>query len=436
MKNLLTEFTFKNLLTRLMFIGGCCNIMIGIGAFVAHDFFLLSICLFLACCTIIGYIFSLTGKSKIGVHVMFGSYIMVFTLASFTSLASYPLMLIFPLVIGLVNLFHSSKKVKLIYVLACLFGCIICAINSHLYIYSEVYLYQLLNSLLVGVGMLFAFIITTYLHGKMALTYQEELEENKDSIVKKNKSLKEYIKSNLQLENFAYLASHELKTPIKNVSNFSQLLERKLNGRLTDKEKELFEMMRNETYRMNIMMKDLLKLSQLTTRKVNFTNISGRDFIDSFVDRKFREEREQIIIKNFPEEFYASESQLNLLFLNLLDNAFKFAKADKKALINIDCKESKTEYLFRIQDNGIGIPDDYKQRVFLIFKKLNGVVASGDSGIGLSMCKEIIERHRGEIWIEDNPNGGVVVNFTISKDLSNSVVMASDNILQVLEEVA
>jgi len=417
MKHSLTEASLKRLLNHLLLIGISCNIFVGLSSVYIKDYFLLSLCLFLACCTAVAYVMSITDKSKIGVNIMLCSYTAVFTFASFTPLASYPLMLLFPMVIGLSNLFHDSWKIKGMYIFACVVGCISCMVNSHLHTYGSIDLPHVLNSVLIGTGLITAFIVITELQGRMTNSYQTELEENQDNILKKNKSLKEYIKSNLQLENFAYLASHELKTPIKNISSFSQLLEKKLRGKLDYKEKELFEMVKLETWRMNDMMADLLKLSQLSKTKIEFVPVEGQDFIDSFLDRQFREEKKNITVKNFPTQFYAAESHLNLLFLNLIDNALKFRDKSKKNHVVLDCQENNNEYLFSIADNGIGIADDYKERVFLIFKKLNKSNSFAGSGVGLSMCKEIVERHKGQIWMEDNPAGGNIVKFTIAKDL-------------------
>ena len=439
MKTTLTKPASKKLLNYLIITGGSCNLLVGINAIFLNDYFLLSICLLLACFTCIGYILSMSGRPKMGANTMLISYIIVFTFASFTSLVAYPLMLVFPMIIGLVNLFHSKWKIKAIYVSAALIGCIICIVNSNIYMYGSINYHEILNSILIGTGLIFGFLVITELHGKIMFSYQVELEENKGRILEKNKDLKEYIKSNLQLESFAYLASHEMRTPIQNISNFSQLLERKLKGKLDVKEKELFEMVKMETWRMNIMMGDLLKLSQLSKRKMTFGRVYGEDFIAKFLSKQFKDESDHIKVNNFPKEFYAAESHLSLLFLNLIDNAFKFSKNSKETLVVIDCSESNNEYLFSVKDNGIGIDDDYKERVFLIFKKLNSRQAFSGSGVGLSMCKEIVDRHKGKIWIEDNPEGGAIVKFIIAKDLKDAnkiIPKTSLTFVEVLNKTA
>jgi len=195
-------------------------------------------------------------------------------------------------------------------------------------------------------------------------------------------------------------------------------------------------MVKMETWRMNDMMADLLKLSQLSKTKIEFAPVEGVEFINSFLDTQFRDERSKIKVKNFPEQFYGAESHLNLLFLNLVDNALKFKDSERDNLVIIDCKENATEYLFSVIDNGIGIADDYKERVFLIFKKLNKVNSFAGSGVGLSMCKEIVERHKGQIWMEDNPAGGNVVKFTIAKNLGMPTGFGSKIKRPMLEVVA
>ena len=436
MKHTFTEATLKQLLNHLLLIGITCNFFVGFSAIYNRNYFVLSICLFLACCTAIAHAMSIANKSRVGVNIILCSYTLVFVFASFTPLATYPLMLVFPIVIGLASLFYNSWKIKGFYITICIIGCIICMINSHLYAVGTIDYGHIINSILIGTGLISAFIVITELQGHMTDTYQTELEENKDNILKKNESLKEYIKTNLQLENFAYLASHELKTPIKNISNFSQLLEKKLKGKLNGNEREIFDMLKMETWRMNEMMADLLKLSQLSKTKVEFIPVDGTQFIQSFLDNHFKDDIQNIEVKNFPAEFYAAESYLNLLFLNLVDNALKFKRGTKQSDVTIDCKELKSEYLFSVKDNGIGIADEYKERVFLILKKLNKLNSFAGSGVGLAMCKEIVERHKGQIWMEDNPEGGTIVKFTFAKDLGIPSGFGSKIKVRQLEVVA
>lgn len=420
MKNTLTDSTLKKLTNYLFASGASINVLVGINAIYLGNYFLLSICLLLAFCNCVGYILSISDKPRLGLNVMLCSYILVFSYSSFTELVIYPLMLVFPVIIGLVNLFHSQWKIRCFYIISCLIGCIICIINTNIYIFGEVDFHQIFNSVLIGTGLVFGILVITELHGKIMANYQSELEDNKERILDSNIELKKYIKSNLQLENFAYLASHQLKTPIKNISSFNQLLERKLIGKLDLKEKELFEMVKLETWRMNSMMSDLLKLSQLSKKKISFSRIQGADFINKFIDKQFRDEKNQIEFNDFPSELFAEESQLSLLFLNLIDNGLKFNRSKETPKVIIDCIENRNEYLFRVKDRGIGIADDYKQKVFLIFNKLSVREGFKNSGVGLSMCKEIVDKHNGKIWIEDNPAGGTIVNFTISKALGIS----------------
>lgn len=420
MKNTLTDSTLKKLTNYLFASGASINVLVGINAIYLGNYFLLSICLLLAFCNCVGYILSISDKPRLGLNVMLCSYILVFSYSSFTELVIYPLMLVFPVIIGLVNLFHSQWKIRCFYIISCLIGCIICIINTNIYIFGEVDYHQIFNSVLIGTGLVFGILVITELHGKIMANYQSELEDNKERILDSNIELKKYIKSNLQLENFAYLASHQLKTPIKNISSFNQLLERKLIGKLDLKEKELFEMVKLETWRMNSMMSDLLKLSQLSKKKISFSRIQGADFINKFIDKQFRDEKNQIEFNDFPSELFAEESQLSLLFLNLIDNGLKFNRSKETPKVIIDCIENRNEYLFRVKDRGIGIADDYKQKVFLIFNKLSVREGFKNSGVGLSMCKEIVDKHNGKIWIEDNPAGGTIVNFTISKALGIS----------------
>ena len=429
------NISVKKTFNSLVICGLLCNLLVGIVAINDHDHVLLTFCASLAIASLGGRVLVKMEKPTFAMHLVLMSYLIVFIVASFTHIIYYSLLLVYPILIGFANFFLRKEKAKNIYIIISFVGCFVTIINTHLFIWGELNIYQLLGHLIVAIGLLVAFIFTIKVQSKKINNYREQREEVEKSVVEKNQALKEYIKTNLQLENFAHLASHDLKTPIKNISNFSQLLDKRLGSKLDPKEQEILNLIKEESQRMSKMMADLLRLSQLAKKKIGFRKINGHKFINRLIEENFSHIDGFIGVNSFPMEMVAAESHLHLLFYNLIENAIKFSSTNQTPKITIYGRRSMEYYYFEVKDNGLGIDDKYKKSVFLIFNKLNPQFDTEASGIGLSICREIVQRHNGRIWIEDNIGGGSIIKFTIRRnlesDLSESVLNDDINPLEV-----
>lgn len=414
--------TSKNqLFNYLAFCGLFCSAIVFLIAYAISDATLMAFCSVFASLSVISVIINHYENQTIAFHLTLITYLVTFTVASFTHIVSYSLLIIYPIILGFAGLYFKRQNIKNLYYSLVLCCAMISVSNVHLIFWMEGNIPHLISNLVIVFGLLLGFVLTIHFHSERTRVFRKQRDENEKAILEKNNALQDYIKSNLQLENFAHLAAHELKTPIKNISNFSQLLDKRLSSKLGNKEQEILDMIKEESYRMCNMMEDLLKLSQLSKKKISFKKINGNQFINSLIDENFNKSRTFIGVNNFPLELIGAESHLQILFFNLIENAIKYSSHQENPRVSIYGKRSMEYYYFEVKDNGIGIDDRYKKSVFRIFNKINPQVDSEGSGIGLSMCREIVERHQGQIWIEDNIEGGSVVKFTLKRGKVNFI---------------
>lgn len=250
----------------------------------------------------------------------------------------------------------------------------------------------------------------------------KEIVEAQHELNLKNQELQKYIESNIQLEQFAHIAAHDLKSPLRVLSSFTGLLKRKTDQKLNHKEKEYFKYIEDSAKQMSLLVQDLLDYSKANSQVLSINKIDLESFLSeiiSMLQLTNSIDSEAITIEDCKKIIYADPIKLKQVFQNLLSNSLKFTAEDQQPKIKIASTESSDYINFSIQDNGIGIPNDYKEMVFNSFTQLNPNKFDG-SGIGLSICKKIIDRHEGDIVIKDNEPHGTIINFSISKHLIHS----------------
>lgn len=252
---------------------------------------------------------------------------------------------------------------------------------------------------------------------------QENLiEQQLQQLNKQNKDLQTYIESNMQLENFAYIASHDLRAPIRNIVSFSNLLERRLSDRIDKSEQEFLQFIINSAVNMQALIEDLLTFSRANTSKRKLTKIPFPLFVDE-LEKEFQpivESKKAIIV--WPEEsfdIYADRIKLKHLFQNLIENGLKFSPSGQQPEINITLTNQPDQWLFAVKDNGIGIEEEFLNNIFLIFKRLHTQEEYEGTGIGLALCKKLVEQHEGRIWVSSIPGQGSTFFFTIPKGLKD-----------------
>lgn len=244
--------------------------------------------------------------------------------------------------------------------------------------------------------------------------------EAKKEIHDRNEELKKYIASNLQLENFAYFASHDLRTPLRSIISFTQLLNRKIGDRLSEEETEYMNFIISAGNNMQTLIDDLLSFSRINNAQPNIKAIEVKTFLEQVntqLSSSINDNKAVIKIKKIPKTIFADQTKLSQLFQNLISNAIKFTTKDIVPSIEIKGVTNKHHWQFSVKDNGIGIEEAYKEKIFLMFKRLHTTKEYEGTGIGLALCKKVIEQHNGKIWFESVPGEGTTFHFTIKKGL-------------------
>lgn len=236
---------------------------------------------------------------------------------------------------------------------------------------------------------------------------------------KKNQELEKYIESNLQLENFAYIASHDLKAPLRTVSSFAYLLKKNSYESLNSKGKKYLDIIITSSGNMQVLIQDLLQYARINSQKVNFKTILLNQFLSRCIqdlNQDIMDNKGKVFYGVMPEKIVADEVKLRQLFQNLIRNALKFKRKGVPPVVKIECEENNKEWTFSITDNGIGIEANQKDRIFGIFTKLHSSDEFEGTGLGLTISRKIVEQHMGKIWLDSVPGQGTIFYFTILKD--------------------
>ncbi|MFZ0281617.1 MAG: ATP-binding protein, partial [Bacteroidales bacterium] len=220
---------------------------------------------------------------------------------------------------------------------------------------------------------------------------------------------------NKDLEHFAYVISHDLQEPLRMVSNFTQLLNQRYGDKLDENARDYIKFAVEGSERMFNLINGLLAYSKINLRGKEFRMVDINGVLDEVVKNlRYMIEKKMAAIKivNMPA-LYADRSQMIQLFQNLVSNSIKFSPDSPK--ITVNSEEQDEFYLFSVKDEGIGIEEQFFERIFQIFQRIDRVEEYEGTGIGLSVCKRIVERHGGRIWIESKRGTGSTFWFTIKK---------------------
>ena len=228
----------------------------------------------------------------------------------------------------------------------------------------------------------------------------------------------ELSRSNDELRQFAYAASHDLKEPMRTIASYTQLLSQRYTDRLDDTGQEFLLYVVDAVRRMDALLNDLLSYSQhLGAKPVAFESVNAEAVLMGVLmnlQAAIKEARGTVTHDPLPTDVTADFAQLSQLLQNLVGNALKYRKPDVSPEIHVSAADSDEEWIFSVRDNGVGIEPAYRDQVFGIFKRLHGREYPG-TGMGLAICKKIVERLGGRIWVESEPGVGSTFFFTVPK---------------------
>ncbi|MGB8939840.1 MAG: CHASE3 domain-containing protein [Streptomyces sp.] len=228
-------------------------------------------------------------------------------------------------------------------------------------------------------------------------------------------------RSNAELEQFAYVASHDLQEPLRKVASFCQLLEKRYGDTLDDRGKQYIDFAVDGAKRMQILINDLLTFSRVGRLNDARVPVDLDQALSKALANLDTSVQDTGAIVERPEklpEIIGDPTLLTMLWQNLVGNAVKFHHPERTPRIRITCEEDEDSgtWSFSVTDNGIGIPEEFAEKVFVIFQRLHGRDAYGGTGIGLALCKKIVEHHGGHIWIDSGQAEGTRLCFTLPSD--------------------
>lgn len=274
-------------------------------------------------------------------------------------------------------------------------------------------------------------IMTSKLNDGLLLTYRD-ITTAKRNETDLQESIERLKRSNQSLEQFAYIASHDLQEPLRKIQSFGDLLRSQQQGKLDEASLDLIDRMQSSAQRMNILIHDLLTFSRLSWEKLPFKATNLQDVVNDVVadlETAIRTKQAELIITSLPTVM-GNPGQLHQLFQNLLSNALKFVRPDIRPTIVVDCKQitgqtipsnlgqlvtqqdkEQTFYAISITDNGIGFDSKYVDRIFAVFQRLHTRNEYPGTGVGLSIVQKVIENHHGYISVESQPGHGAT--FTV-----------------------
>jgi signal transduction histidine kinase len=223
---------------------------------------------------------------------------------------------------------------------------------------------------------------------------------------------------NLELEAFSHSVSHDLRAPLRHINGFAEILKEEFYDQIPEKAKNYLNTISDSAKKMNILIDDLLNLSRINRIELKKTKLKMNQVIDDALNevRPFINNRKVTFDISPLPEVNGDYNLLRLVWVNLLDNAIKYTRTKKNAVIKITYKLEKKEFIFCISDNGVGFDMTYSQKLFGVFQRLHSEEEFEGTGIGLSNVRRIISRHSGRTWAEAKINKGAAFYFSLPKE--------------------
>jgi light-regulated signal transduction histidine kinase (bacteriophytochrome) len=240
---------------------------------------------------------------------------------------------------------------------------------------------------------------------------EEALRESTEELAATNQEL---LRSNQDLELFAYAASHDLQEPLRGIVNALQMLAKKQEGELGEDSDRLIRLSIEQARKMHALIQDLLKYSRIQTRGNNFQTVNTHESLNQSIlnlKKLIQEKGTKVTYDKMPQ-VWGDSTQLLQVFQNLIGNAVKFGREDSSQ-VHVSAERRGHEWVFSVRDNGMGIEAQYFDRIFEIFQQLRSTDSFEGTGIGLAIVKKIVERHNGRVWVESEIGVGSIFYFAI-----------------------
>jgi len=237
-------------------------------------------------------------------------------------------------------------------------------------------------------------------------------------LYEKNEELELFVESNIRLSQFAYVASHDLKSSLNTIKSFSSLLKLTICEILNPKEQEYLNYIEKAASASEILVMDTLYYAQVQATPLQLKQVNVTVSINYLLSSmKYSLDKRKAVIRvgHLPEKIKADEKQLRKIFEVLLSNAIKFMPLTRIPIIHINSEENEKEWIFKISDNGIGLKQEHEEKIFGEFVKLNSKYEYSGTGLGLAIGKNIVEKHDGRIWLADSSDKGSTFAFSINK---------------------
>ena len=249
------------------------------------------------------------------------------------------------------------------------------------------------------------------------VSIRTEITDYKEIKQKMEQQVAELARSNDELEQFAYIVTHDLQEPLRAISSFVQLLKKYCDTQLDVRANELISHAVDGTVRMQMLIDDLLTYAQVNTSQT-MVDIDCQQLLSNIlIDQSIIiNECDAIVTYDKLPTIKGISFQITQLFTNLINNALKFRR-EQPPRIHIGVKEQLEAWVFSVNDNGIGIEEQYLDRIFRVFQRLHSRKEYAGTGIGLAICKKVVDHHKGKMWVTSEPNRGSEFSFTISKTI-------------------
>jgi signal transduction histidine kinase len=247
-----------------------------------------------------------------------------------------------------------------------------------------------------------------------ALRARQRQYQLRDNFLEREQLVAELERSNEELAQFAHVVSHDLQAPIRMISNFSELLFRRHHDQIDEDAKRLVHTIRDGALRMDELVKALLQYATVGQNPLTRSKVDLAGLVDSVLTTlapAIDEQKARVSCESLPT-VYGDEVQLRQVLQNLIGNAIKYAQSDAPLQLTIQARKKNLGWSISVIDNGPGIEPQYHERVFQPLKRLHGMDISG-TGMGLAVCRKIVERHGGRIWVDSEPGKGAVFTFTL-----------------------